>query len=88
MAEAKAKKEKKEAAPKEPNINRTNFKELWPVDAKLKVNVAENPKKKGSKSAERFDHYFTSKTVGEFLEKGGTYQDIAYDIARGRIAIG
>lgn len=68
--------------------NRTSFKDLWPSDAKLTCLVKENPKKSGSKSAERFEHYFTSKTVGDFLKSGGTYQDIAYDIPRGRIQVG
>lgn len=76
-------------APKEPKepSNRSSFSKLWPMDATLKCLVKENPKKQGSASRERFEHYFTSKTVKEFLEKGGTYADIAYDIARQRISV-
>lgn len=76
-------------APKEPKApgNRSSFSKLWPDDAKLTCLVKENPKKQGSASRDRFEHYFTSKTVKEFLEKGGTYADIAYDIARQRISV-
>ncbi len=67
---------------------KSKFAELWPADAKLTVLVEDNPKKEGSATRERFEHYFGSKTVGEYLEKGGTYGDIAYDIPRGYVAIG
>jgi len=73
-------------APKEPR--RSKFAELYPADSKLTCLVDENPKKEGSASAERFAHYFTSKTVGEFLEKGGTYADLVYDLPRGRVKVG
>lgn len=83
-AKADAQKEEK----KEKKVRRSSFEDLYPKDSKLVCLVKENPKKKGSKSAERFEHYFTSKTVGAFLTAGGTYGDIAFDIARKRIAIG
>ena len=82
----KAPKEPKAA--KEKSVKRSAFQALYPEDAALTVLVTENPKKQGSKSRERFEHYFTSKTVGEFLAKGGTYADIAYDLGRSRIKIG
>ena len=82
----KAAKEPKPA--KEKSVKRSAFQSLYPEDMKLTVLVTENPKKQGSKSRERFEHYFTSKTVGEFLEKGGTYADIAYDLGRSRIKLG
>lgn len=72
-------------APKTPR--RSKFQEMYPEDSKLEVLVKENPKKEGSKSAERFAHYFSSKTVGDFLHAGGTYADIMYDLPRGRIKI-
>jgi hypothetical protein len=81
----------KEEAPAEkakPKVNRSNFKEMWPADAKLTLNVTENPKKEGSKARERFQYYFTSKTVGDYLGQGGTYQDIAYDLGRAFIKVG
>lgn len=83
VAEAEAEEGDKVRSPRT-----SKFAELYPADAKLKVLVEENPKKAGSKSAERFEHYFGSKTVGEFLEKGGTYQDLMYDLARNRVEVG
>lgn len=85
---AKPKAETAPEAPKEKKVRRSSFEDLYPKDSKLVCLVKENPKKKGSKSAARFEHYFTSKTVGAFLEAGGTYGDIAFDIARKRISIG
>jgi len=73
---------------KEKTVKRSAFQQLYPEDMKLTVLVDENPKKQGSKSRERFEHYFTSKTVGDFLAKGGTYADIAYDLGRSRIKLG
>ena len=67
---------------------KTSFAALWPKEAKLTTLVEANPKRPGSKSFDRFEHYFTSKTVGEFLEKGGTYADIAFDMPRGRVQVG
>lgn len=80
-------KTKTEAADK-PKVVRTNFSNMYPEDAKLKVLATENPKKKGSKSAARFEGYTGATTVGDALAKGVTYQDIAYDIGRGFIAVG
>lgn len=80
---AKAPKEKKE-----PSVSRSNFSKLYPEDAKVTLLVDKNPKKANSKSAERFEHYTGSETVGDYLAKGGTYQDIAYDVGRGFVKIG
>jgi hypothetical protein len=79
----KAKAEKKEGAAK-----RSQFGKLYPEDKKITLKVKENPKKEGSKARARFDHYASSTTVGDYLSKGGTYQDIAYDVGRGFIAVG
>jgi len=79
---------KEPKAKKEPNPNRSNFSKMWPEDANITLLVKENPKKEGSKAKERFQHYFTSKTVGDYLAAGGTYQDIAYDNGRMFIKIG
>ncbi len=68
--------------------NRTNFSKLYPEDAPLKLVVEGNPKKKGSKSATRFEGYFKAATVGDALANGVTYQDIAYDTGRGFIKVG
>jgi hypothetical protein len=80
-------KTKTEAADK-PKVVRTNFSAMYPEDAALKVLVEENPKKKGSKSAARFEGYTGAATVGDALSKGVTYQDIAYDVGRAFIQIG
>ena len=69
-------------------VQRTNFSKKWPEDAAVTLLVAENPKKEGSKARERFQHYFSSKTVGDYRAAGGTYQDIAYDLGREFIKIG
>ncbi len=71
-----------------PKVSRTNFSKMWPEDAPIKLLVEENPKKKGSKSAERFEAYTGAKTVGDYLAAGGTYQDIAYDIGRQFVQVG
>lgn len=76
-----------EATEKTSSVRRSNFSNLYPEDAKITLNVTENPKKEGSKSRARFEHYFGSETVGDYLAKGGTYQDIAYDIGRGFVTI-
>ena len=82
----------KNVAPKtegdKPKVVRTNFSNMYPEDAALKVLVDENPKKKGSKSAERFEGYTGATTVGAALAKGVTYQDIAYDVGRAFIKVG
>lgn len=85
-AQAGAAKEVKEA--KKKAVRRSNFATLYPEDSAIKLNVEENPKKEGSKARERFQHYFGSKTVADYLVAGGTYQDIAYDVGRGFVAIG
>ncbi len=67
--------------------NRSNFSKLYPEDAKLTLVATENPKKKGSKSAARFDGYTGAATIGAALANGVTYQDIAYDVGRGFIKV-
>lgn len=87
----KAKKEKAPKVPKEPKeptVRRSKFADLYPEDAPVTLTVETNPKKEGSAARERFQHYFSSKTVGDYLAKGGTYADIAYDIGRGFIKVG
>ena len=83
-ATEKAKTEKAEKSA----TSRTNFSKLYPEDAKLTVLVEENPKRKGSKSAERFEGYKGASTVADALVAGVTYQDIAYDTGRGFIKVG
>ena len=46
-----------------------------------------NPKRAGSKSADRFALYKDGMTTKEFLEAGGTSADLSYDNAKGFIEI-
>ncbi len=78
---------KDDKSPKEQRARRSKFAEMYPEDSKITLIVKENPKKEGSASRDRFDHYFKSKTVGDFLAAGGTYADIAYDIGRMHISV-
>ena len=68
---------------------RSKFQLLYPDASKITVLAKENPKKEGSKSRVRFQHYYSEKvnTVGEFIAAGGTYGDIAYDIGRKFISV-
>ena len=86
--EATPKQGKKTEGEEKASTPRTNFAKMWPEDAAIKVLVETNVKKAGSKAAERFQHYFASKTVGDYLAAGGTYQDIAYDLGRQFIKVG
>lgn len=79
----KAPKEKKEAS-----MARSQFAKLYPEDAPVTVLAEKNPKKVGSKAHARFELYKDCKTVGEFLAKGGTYSDIAYNVGRSFIKVG
>lgn len=56
-------------------------------NAAVSLKSEKNPKRVGSKSYERFEHYKTAKTVGDFIAKGGTYGDLSWDSARGFITI-
>ena len=68
-------------------MRRSKFESMYPENAVLTLNVEANPKKVGSAANERFEHYFKSKTVGDYLAAGGTYQDIAYDVGRQFVAV-
>ena len=52
----------------------------------LAVLVA-NPKKPGTAAHARFSLYEKSATVGEFLAAGGKRVDLAWDFARGYLAL-
>ena len=80
---AKPKKEKKE-----PTVRRSKFAEIYPDDAAVEVLVDKNPKKEGSKAHERFKLYRKGGTVKGFIDAGGTYQDIAYNVGRQFIKVG
>ena len=81
---------KAEKAPKEPKAPKekkvSRFASLYPREASVTLLVETNPKRGASK--DRFEHYFTAKTVGEALDKGVTYADIAWDVGHGLIKVG
>ena len=56
-------------------------------DAKITLLVKENPKREGCAAYERFNAYFTVKTVAEALAAGLTRKDLAWDIAHGHISV-
>lgn len=56
-------------------------------DAKITLLVKENPKREGCAAYERFNAYFTVKTVAQALAAGLTRKDLAWDIAHGHIAV-
>ena len=55
--------------------------------AAIKVLVAANPKKPGSKSFPRFELYKTCKTTHEFVAAGGYSADLAWDVKHKFIAL-
>lgn len=48
---------------------------------KLAWLIKENPRSKGGATYARFAKYFGAKTVGEYLQKGGTLGDLRWDVA-------
>lgn len=85
---AKAKAKAKATKEGESKGRRSKFESIYPEDAKLTLVQKENPKKAGSAAAERYEAYKGAKKVRDALQQGATYQDIAYDVGRGFIAVG
>lgn len=56
-------------------------------ERKITLLTKENPKREGSASHGRFELYRKSKTVGQFLEAGGTTADVRADEAAGHIQV-
>lgn len=56
--------------------------DLPPLHTKIRV-LQDNPKREGSASAARYDKYKSAKTLGEYLELGGSTADARYDSHRG-----
>lgn len=83
-AAAAPKEPKAPKAPKEPKVSR--FAALYPRDAAVTVLVPANPKRGASRA--RFEGYTGSKNVGEALDKGVTYADLAWDVGHGLIKVG
>ena len=53
-----------------------------PGDTGITWLVEENPKRPGSAAHERWEGYYGSETVEEYLENGGTRGDLRWDIDR------
>lgn len=66
-------------------VKPTTAKEAQVDDRAITVLVEENPKR--GESAKRFDYYKKAKTVQEYLAKGGTRSDLAWDVAHKFILI-
>ena len=60
--------------------------ELPPPQTKISLQD-KNPKKKGSKSAARYDVYKTAKTLAEFYSLGGKKADARHDLSKGYMKI-
>lgn len=85
-------------------LRKSKLDSLYPVDAEITVLVEGNPKKAGSRAAEVFEFYRTSKTVGDFFaatvhvtttnkdgevkKRPGDMGDITYDVGHGYIKVG
>jgi hypothetical protein len=87
-----------------PAPRKSKLSALYPEDAEITVLVEGNPKKAGSRAAEVFGFYRTSKTVGDFFaatahivttnkegeikKRPGDMGDITYDVGHGYIKVG
>lgn len=72
------------AAPKEPKVRASKD---FPRDKKITLISEKNPKREGSKSHKRFALYKNGMTVGEFVDAGGLFADLAWDSERGFVSI-
>jgi hypothetical protein len=77
----------KPATPSPATAPRDRTSKNFDKNATITLKSEKNPKRVGSKSYDRFEHYKTSKTVGDFIAKGGTFGDLSWDSARGFITI-
>lgn len=58
-----------------------------PDNSVITVLVSQNPKRPGSKSHARFEHYETGITVDEFVRRGGTIADVKHDTSKNFIKL-
>lgn len=95
MAEAAAKKAPAKRGPKGVDLKAKVFmgetdkldKDGKPTGEKVKYGAKNNPKREGSKAAERFGHYRDGITVEKLLENGVKPRHITKDVAKGYIRI-
>ena len=86
-----ANKKSNTAAPKQQKEVKTKStkkkkNELPPPDTKISVQQ-KNPKKAGSKSAQRYELYRSASTLAELYSLGGTKGDVRNDFERGYIKV-
>lgn len=56
-------------------------------DNKITILSKTNPKREGSAAHKKFEWYKDGQTVTEFLEAGGSFADLRYDLTKGYIAV-
>jgi hypothetical protein len=59
----------------------------FPLDATIKVLIDGNPRREGSETHERFALYRSGMKVGTFIERGGWFGDLRWDVARKHIEL-
>jgi len=80
---------KKKASAKKAAVGRAKFSD----DAKIKLLVTENPRRKGTVAYEKFSKFKDGMTVGEFIKAGERHEDwdmrgiIGTAIARKQISV-
>jgi hypothetical protein len=80
---------KKKAPAKKAAVGRAKFSD----DAKIKLLVTENPRRKGTVAHDKFAKFKDGMTVGEFIKAGERHEDwdmrgiIGTAIARGQISV-
>jgi hypothetical protein len=80
-------------APKEPKAPKvpkeSNFKKVYPDTATITLLTkdGENPKRKGTKSYDRFAVYKNGMTVADAIKGGVLYADLSWDVGHGFIAV-
>lgn len=60
---------------------------MIPAQAQLEWLVQENPKRIGSRAWERFEKSFGAPTVAEYKARGGTAEDLRWDIDHGFVRV-
>lgn len=59
----------------------------FPLEAKITVLEKTNPKREGKRSFDEYELYKTCKTVGAYIDAGGTPGYLNYDVERGYIKV-
>lgn len=78
---------KKAAAEREARDTRRVRKSQIDKDWKIKILVASNPRRPGSKPHAHFEKYQNGTKVRSFLENGGSWLHLSADIERGYVGL-